>query len=70
MMENQNKDLGNYTFKVLEKDGTWGSWTGSFKTLKKAMDWYNEHGKFHENRGHKLGFFYKGSLVNEKKWKN
>ena len=43
-----------YKYNVINKSGKEEPWTGVFKNLQKSDEWYQEHGKFHEQRGHKL----------------
>lgn len=52
-----------YCYKVLNDSGFYESWTGSFKTKKAALIWYDHYGKFHEERGHKIALFHKSIIV-------
>lgn len=54
---------GSFKFNVLNKDGDYEPWTGPFKDKSKAMIWFNKHGKFHTDRGFKLGLFRKRILL-------
>jgi len=57
-----------YKFNVLNKDAKWESWTGTFETITKAMDWFEKYGQFHIDNKHTLGLFKNRHLVN--KFKN
>lgn len=65
MKKAKKENKNPYRFKVLERDKTWGAWTGDFKTEDEAMVWYGEHGFFHESRGNKLALFKNSKIVRE-----
>ena len=65
ILETKNRP---YSFRVKNTEGEYESWTGTFRTKKKAMRWYNMYGQFHEERGHKIELFHVGEIV--KNWKS
>jgi hypothetical protein len=43
-----------FKYNVINKFGKEEPWSGIFSNAKKADEWYEKHGKWHEQRGHKL----------------
>jgi len=43
-----------YKFNIINNKGELEPWTGSFKTSEEAEKWFEKHGKFHEDRNHRL----------------
>ena len=41
-------------YNVINKLGKEEPWSGIFDNAQKADEWYEKHGKYHEQRGHKL----------------
>ena len=46
--------MKGFKYNVINKNGKQEPWTGGFKNSKLADEWYEKHGKFHEQEGHKL----------------
>jgi hypothetical protein len=54
----------SYNYRVKSpRTGNWEPWSGLFKNKKQARRWYDLHGSFHEQRGHRLTLFKEGEMI-------